>query len=125
MARKKKQVRPSNDDASLDPESSEKTRCEDERGRTVLNLVGKAIMAGSKLRLEWHPVKRLPIGVHRSHFSTYIGVVVRERVNITYKEWSEVPKGLLDELYNSITVSKHTHLCYTLHQGNSSDLPSV
>ena len=108
MARKKKQV--GHDDARLDPENSEKTRREDERGRTVLNLVGKAISAGTKLRLEWHPVKRIPIGHHRSHFSTYIGVVVRERVNITYKEWSHLPKGLLDELYDSITVSKHTHL---------------
>ncbi|KNA25579.1 hypothetical protein SOVF_005650, partial [Spinacia oleracea] len=102
MAKKKKQVRLSNDDAALDPGDYEKTRREDERGRTVLNLVGKAIKAGTKLRLEWHPVKRLPIGDHRSHFSTYIGVVVRERVTITYKEWSEVSKGLLDELHDSI-----------------------
>ncbi|KAL6546825.1 hypothetical protein OROMI_022546 [Orobanche minor] len=103
MARKKKQVPPSLDGATLDPEDSEKTRREDERGRTVLAMVGKAIQGGSKILLQWHPIRRVPTGDHKCHFSTYIGVVVRERVSITYKEWSEVPNGLLDEVYESIS----------------------
>ena len=110
MARKRKRVRPSNEGDTLHPEDSEKIRREDERGRTVLAMVGKAIQAGTKIRLEWHPIKRIPVGEHKSHFSTYIGVVARERVTITYKEWSDLPNGVLDEVYNAITVSKHIQL---------------
>uniref|UniRef100_A0A803N4N7 Uncharacterized protein n=1 Tax=Chenopodium quinoa TaxID=63459 RepID=A0A803N4N7_CHEQI len=66
---------------------------------------GKAIQAGTKIRLEWHPIKRFPVGEHKSHFSTYIVVVARERVTITYKEWSDLQNGVLDEVYNAVTIA--------------------
>ncbi|XP_021727713.1 uncharacterized protein LOC110694856 [Chenopodium quinoa] len=94
MARKNKKVQPNDD--------SEESSCE-ERGRTVLKKVGKTIHAGTQIPLQWHPSKRIPTGEHKTHFSTYIGVMARERISISYKDWNEVPTGVLDEVYGFIS----------------------
>ncbi|XP_063942743.1 uncharacterized protein LOC108204082 [Daucus carota subsp. sativus] len=39
---------------------------------------------------------------NRTTLSTYIGVVVRERVNINYKKWRNVPKEVVNEVYEFI-----------------------
>uniref|UniRef100_A0A803M3L2 Transposase n=1 Tax=Chenopodium quinoa TaxID=63459 RepID=A0A803M3L2_CHEQI len=71
-------------------------------GRTVLAAVRKVIQKGEKIRLEWNAAK-IPCGDHRPIFATLIGVIVRERVSITYEEWSHVPAELLNEVYDDIT----------------------
>ncbi|KAK9705159.1 hypothetical protein RND81_07G037300, partial [Saponaria officinalis] len=87
---------------SSDDSDVEKSNRDDERGRTVLAKVGKTIQNGNKILVDWHPVRRTPCGFNRLSFTTYIGVVVRERVCITYIRWKDVPKTILDELYELI-----------------------
>uniref|UniRef100_A0A803M6I8 Ubiquitin-like protease family profile domain-containing protein n=1 Tax=Chenopodium quinoa TaxID=63459 RepID=A0A803M6I8_CHEQI len=94
MARKKKKVQPNDD--------SEESSCE-EGGRIVLKKVGKAIHAGTQIPLQWHPSRRIPTGEHKTHFSTYISVMARERISIAYKYWHEVPTGVLVEVYGFIS----------------------
>ncbi|KAK9698223.1 hypothetical protein RND81_08G089600 [Saponaria officinalis] len=104
MAKNRKQVcsSPTNA-ASSDDSDAEKSNRQDERGRTVLAKVGNAIQNITKIRLEWHPIRKTPCGENRFTFTFYIGVVVRERVCITYASWKDVPKVLLDYLYEVIT----------------------
>ncbi|KAL2934192.1 Protease HtpX-like protein 2, partial [Bienertia sinuspersici] len=95
----RKRTSHSEDDAS-DPE---KAKREDERGRTILAMVGKAIQGGTRIPLDWHPIYKTPSGTHRKTFCRYIGVVVRERVCVTYVEWTDVPNELKEQLYDAIT----------------------
>ncbi|KAL2933808.1 ATP-dependent protease ATPase subunit HslU [Bienertia sinuspersici] len=109
MAKRKKQLPTPNGDRTShsedDASNPEKEKREDERGRTVLAMVGKAIQGGTRIPLDWHPIYKTPSGTHRKTFCRYIGVVVRERVCITYVEWTDVPKELKEQLYDAITVS--------------------
>ncbi|KMS98274.1 hypothetical protein BVRB_4g094230 [Beta vulgaris subsp. vulgaris] len=102
MAKKRKEPSPSEDNLASDPEDeasdAEKIRRENERGRTVLAKVGKAIQDGTKIPVEWHPTHKVPVGENRTPLSTYIGVMVRERVGLNYRKWSDVPKELKNEV---------------------------
>ncbi|KNA19151.1 hypothetical protein SOVF_064310 [Spinacia oleracea] len=95
MARKKKRASSPRDEEAL-------IECENRRGRTVLKLVGNAIRKGIKLPLEWNRNK-VPVGDNKDYFASYIGIVVRERVNINYTAWDEVPKEVINEVYDHIT----------------------
>ncbi|KAL2931866.1 ATP-dependent protease ATPase subunit HslU [Bienertia sinuspersici] len=107
MAKRKKQLTTPNGDRTShsedDASDPEKAKREDERGRTVLAMVGKAIQGGTRIPLDWHPIYKTPSGTHRKTFCRYIGVVVRERVCITYVEWTDVPNELKEQLYDAIT----------------------
>ncbi|XP_057249341.1 uncharacterized protein LOC104883507 [Beta vulgaris subsp. vulgaris] len=108
MAKKRKQRSQSEDNLASDPEDeafdAKKIRREDERGHTVLAKVGKAIHSGTKIPVEWHPTRNVPRGDNRITLSTYIGVIVRERVSINYKKWSDVPKEMKNEVCEFIMV---------------------
>ena len=104
MARKRKRARaPRDDEASIE--------CENRRGRTVLKIVGNAIRKGIKLPLEWNRNK-VPVGDNKDYFASYIGVVVRERVNINYTAWDEVPKEVINEVYDYITARRISLLVF-------------
>ncbi|XP_021753899.1 uncharacterized protein LOC110719273 isoform X2 [Chenopodium quinoa] len=98
MSKKRKQA--SANEASKTGEAEESAECENRRGRTVAAVFGKAILSGVKIPLEWNHNK-VPIGENRDIFSSYI-VVVREKVNINYRDWEEVPKEVIDDLFKFI-----------------------
>ena len=98
------------DDAPVNSDSDNDG--DDHRGRSVLAMVGKAIHEGKKLPLEWTAKPELPCGDYKKTFFSYIGIVARERVNINYMEWSDVPKKKLNELYDFIAVSTRVHCNY-------------
>ena len=109
MAKKRIQACRIEDGTTTDHNDVE-TESDDERGRTVCALVGDAIHKGIKIPLQWNE-DGIPQGEHRTTFSSYIGVVVRERVSIAFETWKDVPNDLLDEVYNMITV----HTCHDLY----------
>ncbi|XP_074319134.1 uncharacterized protein LOC141656159 [Silene latifolia] len=103
MAKKNKQAHQRRNDSESDPESdAENENREYERGCTVLALVGKAIDSNTKIPLQWNS-RKVPFGDYKTSFSTYIGVVARERVSINYRKWPDVPQAKLDEVYEFIT----------------------
>ncbi|KAK9676600.1 hypothetical protein RND81_11G088100 [Saponaria officinalis] len=120
MAKKRKQVSVSSGDANSESDGTS-AECENRRGRTVLALVGKAVQRGTKIPLEWNHNK-LPTGVNKDIFATYIGVVVRERVSINYREWEDVPKDVINEVYEFITkgfIVPDEHRGYVLRRAST------
>ncbi|KNA22796.1 hypothetical protein SOVF_030770, partial [Spinacia oleracea] len=110
MAKKKKHVGQVVDGATVENNTSdvEQAHREEERGRTVLTIVGKAIQNETKIPVDWHtrygvPTSDRKIGDRKvcTILSSYIGVVARERVNINYLKWGDVPSTTLDEVQRS------------------------
>ena len=54
----------------------------------------------------------MPVGDNKDYFASYIGVVVRERVNINYTAWDEVPKEVINEVYDYITARRISLLVF-------------
>lgn len=112
MARKIHRVHPpqndvTNEDEDGDDSDVEQTRREDERGRTVLAEVGDSIKKGHKIPLEWDQVTKIPCGDHKDTFSTYLGVIARERICITYKTWKDVPREVQNVVFESVKVNTY------------------
>ncbi|XP_057532313.1 uncharacterized protein LOC130810320 [Amaranthus tricolor] len=101
MANKKKSIpaKRVRGDATTDESDSDDG---DRGGCTVLAKVGKAIHEGQKIQLEWTKKPEIPCGEHKTTFYSYIGIIARERVNINYKDWYDLPEQLLDEVYEFI-----------------------
>lgn len=45
-----------------------------------------------------------PISKYHSGFSTYYGVLVRERVSCTYENWKKVHVAIKNDMWNEIKV---------------------
>ncbi|KNA19381.1 hypothetical protein SOVF_062060, partial [Spinacia oleracea] len=100
MTKKKKHVGKVVDGATAEDDTSnvEQAHRAEERGRTVLTIVGKAIQNETEIPVDWHTRYGVPTGDRkigdrkvRTILSSYIGVVARERVNINYLKWGDVP----------------------------------
>lgn len=114
MAKKRKQVSDSQvdgDNANSESNDLSSEESENRRGRTVVAVVGKAIQKGIKISLEWNH-NNVPTGVNRTTFANYIGVVVRERVSINFRDWDDVIEKVKDEVYEHITVSFYGSCCF-------------
>lgn len=111
------------DNAHSDPkdESSnvKENNREAERGRTILAMVGKAIQDDIKVILHWDPLYKIPRGENRTLFASYIGVITRERININFKKWTDVPKETKDDVYDFIAkgfIIPENHKTWVLSQ---------
>ncbi|KAL2901833.1 hypothetical protein RDABS01_026915, partial [Bienertia sinuspersici] len=83
MAKRKKQLPTTNGDWTSDSEDdesdSEKVKCEDERGHTVLAMVGKAIQGGTKsiwigilyIKLQVEPIEKPFVAILAKNLSSY------------------------------------------------------
>ena len=51
-------------------------------------------------------------GPHRKKLRTYLGVVARDKVDVTYENWMEVPTTQMDLIWEDIQVFFFSYLMY-------------
>ena len=73
------------------------------RGVSVLNEVVSSSSKGVKLPVGWNS-RGQPVDPNKAKFVSYIGVVARRTVPITYDNWRKVPDTLKDTIWDDIQV---------------------
>lgn len=87
---------------STDLKSTQSTRSK--RGRTQMHCLsmqrGQGIKIDVKFNENWQPVEQAG-----TQMQSYIGVLVRERLKITYEDWDSVPTEEKELIWESVNVS--------------------
>ena len=55
-----------------------------------------------------------PVGQKASELQSFIGVLAREKVNINYHSWKQVPNEVKNMIWESVNVS-NMKLSYVMH----------
>ena len=78
------------------------------RGPTVLDRIAKVRASGQKIPVETN-YDGIPIDENGKDLMTYVGIVARDTVAITYNSWDDVPKSLKERIWDTLMVSlSHT-----------------
>ena len=86
---------------NIDRDSSDE---EGKRGPTIMRIITDMRNRGEVVDLGWNTYN-LPIGPYADMFLTYISLVTRNRVPISYNNWKQVPKGHKEHIWQEITVN--------------------
>ena len=84
------------------PKSSHSSRTP--RGRTMMHCLSIQRTKGIKKDVTFNQHGQ-PIGETAKKMQSYIGVLVREKVKITYDNWKEVPNDVKDSIWEAVNVS--------------------
>ena len=88
----------------MDAEEGEKPTKKKHRGMTRKSMLIKNRSKGIKLSIKYN-LDGIFIGESIVHLTSYLGVLARTMVPITYKTWHVVPKELKDKLWDCIEVT--------------------
>ena len=81
------------------------------KGPTVLDRIAKVRATGQKIPVETN-YNGIPIDENGKDLMTYVGIVARDTVAITYNSWDDVPKSLKERIWDTLMVSlSHTFNC--------------
>ena len=88
----------------MDAEEGEKPTKKKHRRMTRKSMLIKNRSKGIKLLIKYN-LDGIFIGESVVHLTSYLGVLARTMVAITYKTWHIVPKELKDKLWDCIEVT--------------------
>ena len=74
------------------------------RGRTHLESLSIHRQHGIKIEVQFDSKGR-PIGKEAAQLQSYVGVLAREKVKITYDNWKKVPSNVKEMIWESVNVS--------------------
>lgn len=87
------------DNSGLDSKETQSTR-----GNVCLTELAKRKAKGIKEVVEFN-VRGQPIGRVAAEMQSYIGLLARQEVKISYKTWKMVPKEVKDIIWEHVNVS--------------------
>ena len=88
----------------MDVEEGEKPTKKKHRGMTRKSMLIKNRSKGINLSIKYN-LDGIFIGESTVHLTSYLGVLARTTMPITYKTWHVVPKELKDKLWDCIEVT--------------------
>ena len=74
------------------------------RGRTHLEKLSVQRGQGIKKEVQFDSKGR-PIGKEAAELQSYVGVLAREKVRITYDSWKKVPGDVKENIWEAVNVS--------------------
>ena len=83
------------------------------RGRTQMNKLVVQRIHGVKQSVKFNEYGQ-PVGEKASELQSFIGVLAREKVNINYNSWKQVPNEVKNMIWESVNVSNMI-LSYVMH----------
>ena len=87
----------------LESTDTETTRTS--RGRTHLDKLTKQRVQGIRKEVRFNKLGQ-PVGGAAIAMQSYIGLLAREKVKISYKTWKQVPNEVKELIWESVNVSK-------------------
>ncbi|KAL8472440.1 hypothetical protein ACS0TY_029595 [Phlomoides rotata] len=80
------------------------TMTHSKRGRTNMYCLYKDRVTGVIKDVDFDKLGR-PIGENGTKLQSYIGVLAREKVKITYPTWKHVPKDIKEQIWKAVTLT--------------------
>ncbi|KAL8512716.1 hypothetical protein ACS0TY_019006 [Phlomoides rotata] len=84
------------------------TMTHSKRGRTNMYCLYKDRVTGVIKDVDFDKLGR-PIGENGTKLQSYIGVLAREKVKITYPTWKHVPKDIKEQIWKAVTQMSDEH----------------
>ena len=97
-----KRARTGTESVGQNEDSAQSTRTS--RGRTHLDKLTAQTEQGLKNIVQFDSKGR-PIGKAAAQLQSYVGVLARENVNITYDNWKKVPYDVKENIWKTVNVS--------------------
>ncbi|XP_073269050.1 uncharacterized protein [Primulina huaijiensis] len=85
-------------------ESTETETTRSSRGRTRLDRLVRQRVHGIRKNVRFNKLRQ-PVGEFAGEMQSYIGVLVREKVKISYQTWKMVPDDVKDLIWESINLT--------------------
>lgn len=92
------------DDTGLDSKETQSTKSL--RGKVILHGLQKRRCEGIRNSVSFNTLGQ-PYGPVAAEMQSYIGMLARTEVKITYKTWKQVPKNVKDAIWEHVNVSTH------------------
>lgn len=73
------------------------------RGRTQMHCLAMQRVQGIREEVEFNHLGQ-PIGKVGTQLQSFIGVLAREKVKITYETWRSVPDSVREDIWQSVNV---------------------
>ncbi|XP_073137196.1 uncharacterized protein [Henckelia pumila] len=74
------------------------------RGRTHLDKIARRRVQGIRKIVRLNKLGQ-PVGDFAAEMQSYIGVLAREKVKISYKSWKQVPNGVKELIWESVNLT--------------------
>ena len=95
---------PSSPPPSTDTASHSSSTLKRTRKATCLRSLATRPVGAKRSQVHVDPVTGKADGTHKKKFRTYLGIIARDKVDVTYENWKQVPAAHKELIWEDIQV---------------------